>query len=90
MVELGTLLPKHPGEERVNAMLEAALTGTTYNDESGESKDDSGMKFTSSKDKEVAADTVFETETETETDTDDFDDEAKSILADIRARKSNK
>lgn len=88
MVELGTLLPKHPGEEKVNAMLEAALTGTTYNDESGESKDDSGMKFTSSKDKEVAADTVFETVTETEDDTDDFDDEAKSILADIRARKS--
>ena len=45
------------------------------------------MKFTSSKDKEVAADTVFETETEEDSD---FDDEAKSILADIRARKSNK
>lgn len=91
MVELSTLLPKHPGEEKVTAMLEAALTGTEYNDESKESKDDSGMKFTSSKDKETETSvaTVAETVTEPSEDS-DFDDEATAILADIRARKASK
>ena len=89
MVELSTLLPQHPGIEKVEAMLEAALTGTSYNDESGESKDDSSMKFTSSKDKEAETSVTTVTETADETSEDsDFDEEAASILADIRARKS--
>ena len=90
MVNLSTLLPQHPGLEKVEAMLEAALTGTSYNDESGESKDDSGVNFVSKKDKEAAetpVTTVTESDAETSDDS-DFDDEAASILADIRARKS--
>lgn len=33
LADLSTLLPKHPGLEKVEAMLEAALTGANYKDE---------------------------------------------------------
>jgi len=34
MVDLSTLLPQHPGTEKIEAMLEAALSGTAYEEES--------------------------------------------------------
>lgn len=91
MVELKTLLPQHPGSEKVEAMLEAALTGASYNDDKDDKKDDSNMEFKSKKEKEAestpSVTTVSETVEETTSDDSDFDDEAASILADIRARK---
>ena len=92
MVELGTLLPQHPGSEKVEAMLEAALTGTNYEDSEGDSKDDSSMNFKSKSTKEaettVETSAVTETVVESSSDDDDFDDEAAAILADIRDRKN--
>jgi hypothetical protein len=44
MIDLSTLLPKHPGTEKVQAMLNAELNGEQYNDKSGSSsKDDGGF-----------------------------------------------
>lgn len=41
MVELSSLLPAHPGTEKVEAMLEAALTGAEYSASKGDDDDDS-------------------------------------------------
>lgn len=81
LIELETLLPKNPGREKVETMLEAALTGAEYSD------DDSAGTSTST------SGTVNETGTVKveETPTDDaLDDEADDILAQIRNRKKAK
>lgn len=40
MIDLSTLLPKHPGTETVESMLEAALTGAAYAEQNGTSSND--------------------------------------------------
>lgn len=99
-VELGTLLPQHPGVEKVERMLEAALTGEDYEEGSSDSDD---KPKTKSKPKNKAAsktpvkttkaddDTPFEADEEEESSGDgEYDDEADRILAQIRSRQSKK
>lgn len=74
--DLKTLLPKDPGEEKVQGMLEAALTGSSYDG-------DDGSSATSSAGKETSTSAASTTATEEVTD-DDTDD----ILEQIRARRA--
>jgi len=60
LVELSTLLPAHPTYEKVEAMLEADLTGDSYDDGSGDDSDDKADKDAPAKkvaDKKPAAST---------------------------------
>lgn len=90
MVELGTLLPANPGLDKVEAMLEASMTGSSYDeDDDTETTDFKAVK----KDKAPAAkkDKVEAKEEAAETDTGetaDKSDEADDILAQIRNRQS--
>jgi len=87
MIDLSTLLPQHPGVEKVEAMLEAALTGAEFSDggsstpasepESEPESDEPASK--SVEDKKPAAEGPSE-----------FADEADEILAKIRERQKNK
>lgn len=82
MVDLSTVLPKNPGYEKVEAMLEADLTGGSYSDPV------TSTNTTSTPDPTPAA-----TETPTAATppaSDDIDDEAEALLAQIRERKANK
>lgn len=84
MVELKTLLPANPELEKVEGMLEAALTGSDYKEESSGSE---GINF---KPKAAAADEA-ETSAEeatpaAESSDEEFDDEADKILSQIRNR----
>lgn len=95
LTDLKTVLPKHPGREKVEAMLEAALSGGTYEDESSRSKptpaprasvdeDDAPWKEeTPVKDESVKTPAPVESSSG-----DDEEDEAERIIAQIRARKA--
>ena len=92
MVELSSLLPPNPGVEKLDGMLEAALTGGEYN----ESKEDapSTMSFkkkvTSIDDApaktEAKAEKKAEPEAKAEAKSDDSSEAADAILAKIRNR----
>jgi len=88
--DLSGLLPKNPGREKVEAMLEAALTGGDY-EESGsgstETEDDDEVTSTPKAEKKAAPAKVEEV---VESDDSDIDDEADDILAQIRSRKQKK
>lgn len=77
VVELDTLLPGHPGAERVESMLEAAMTGKVMSEESSDAPFEAGRAAVV----EAAASTT------TDTSDGDFDEEAEAILADIRKRR---
>lgn len=87
LVDLSTLLPKHPGEDKVSAMLQAALTGGAYTNEDTDSTDDA-----------VSEDTVVSTSVSSVTVSsakadpvsDEVDDQADAILAKIRERRAAK
>lgn len=106
MVDLSTLLPQAPAVEKTEGMLEAALTGKDYSDESSSAPSSGGLNF---KPKAAASrhhddddddDAPFETKPKaapakkaavTESDDDDgYDNEAQDILAQIRARQAAK
>ncbi len=77
--DLSELLPKHPGLEKVDGMLEAALTGGSYGN------DDSGSTSTTKSSDAPAAAPKEEAKTEEVTD-----DDADDILEAIRARRQKK
>jgi len=81
LADLADLLPKNPGIEKVEAMLEAAVTGAEYN-----ASNSSSTTPVSAAQETPAA----ETSTVTESNDDDTDDEADDILAQIRARRAAK
>lgn len=85
MVDLSTLLPKHPGLEKVEAMLEAALTGAEYSDGDGKSNDKPAAKA-----EKPAAKAAAVEEPAGDDDDGEYDDEADKILQQIRARQSKK
>lgn len=85
MVDLSTLLPKHPGLEKVEAMLEAALTGAEYSDSDGKSNDKPAAKA-----EKPAAKAAAVEEPAGDDDDGEYDDEADKILQQIRARQSKK
>lgn len=86
MVELGSLLPPNPELEKVEGMLEAALTGADYVEEGGSSSDNPVANF---KAKAKDEDTDASDETPVAESEEEFDDEADKILAQIRNRKSS-
>lgn len=81
MVDLATLLPASPGLEKVESMLEAALTGASYEDDSaGESTPAaSATPATESKDTPVP---------ESKSSAAEYDEDSDDILAIIRNRKN--
>ena len=87
--DIADLLPKNPGREKIETMLEAALTGAEYSD-----SDSSGEKETEDKDETKAVKetkVVKETTVVEETEADsEVEDEADDILAQIRLRKKAK
>ncbi len=90
MIDLSTLLPQNPGEEKVAAMLTAALTGAPLADDS---KGSSKKTSTSSVPADVDGDDdvpVSSKSTPKVVDTSDSDDDADEILASIRNRRASK
>jgi len=81
--DLATLLPRNPGREKVEAMLEAALTGAEYSDDSSTPSSSTPAASTT----ETPAAVVEETPKQTDSA---IEDEADDILAQIRNRKSAK
>jgi len=84
MVNLSTLLPANPGLEKVTAMLEAALTGESYDDggQSSGGNDNSTPSTPANESQKPAAEAAKTPKAE------EFDDEADDILAKIRKRKA--
>lgn len=102
LIELSTLLPQNPGEEKVSAMLNAALNGTSYED--GSKKSDSS-KLTLNKAPAKASAPAADVDDDNVPDdvpavksapkvevseSKEFDDEAKQILDSIRQRMKKK
>jgi hypothetical protein len=85
MIELKSLIPVHPGLEKVEGMLEAEITGSEYEDQSSSSSDGSSP---STKPADVVPVAKADDSPPDDTSTNKFDDEADQILAQIRARKS--
>lgn len=54
IVDLSTLLPSHPGTEKIEAMLESALTGTDYEEESSSDSLSAAVSKLSQRRKEVS------------------------------------
>lgn len=94
MIDLSTLLPQNPGEEKVSAMLASALTGAAYADESPKSSKSSKPTSTASDDDNepapVAAKVSKPAAPKVEAPSDDDDSEADEILASIRNRRASK
>lgn len=100
MIDLITLLPPNPGEDKVSAILTAALNGTAYEDNNKPSQSN-GLKLNKSSSKSTATeeddnipDEVAVTSKVTPTveanNGQEFDDEAKKILENIRSRMKKK
>ena len=86
MVDLSTLLPANPGLEKVESMLEAALTGGTYDDDD----DGTPAPAAAAPVSESAPAAAATPAAEPAADTSEFDEESDDILAQIRNRKKNK
>lgn len=84
MIDLATLLPAHPGVEKVETMLQSALTGSVVDNSSASSDDVPWEESTSSSPAPATASKKEEApQTVSEEDADD-------ILAQIRARRKQK
>ena len=105
MVDLTTLLPANPGTEKVESMLEAALTGAEYVAGGSDKSDDDDVPAETTKPvRKTAALTAALKGTDDEDSppfdvektggakpaTESVDDEADKILAQIRARRGSK
>jgi len=86
-VDLSTLLPSSPGLEKVEAMLEAALTGASYDDDNARAQSAPAQRETpreAAASSETAAPLV-----ETTAPAAEYDEESQDILAMIRNRKKS-
>lgn len=88
MVELGSLLPPNPELEKVEGMLEAALTGADYVEEGGSENSGLNFKPKAKDDDDTPVASAKETPAADDSE-EEFDDEADKILAQIRNRKSS-
>ncbi len=88
MIDLSTLLPANPGEEKVAGMLTAALTGAPLADEPKGSKKPSASSVPS--DADDVDDVPVASKSSPKVDTSDNDDDADEILASIRNRRASK
>lgn len=95
MVDLSTLLPKHPGRERVESMLEAALYGGTVDDQGSSSTPAPTVEAQQAQQTQQTSEPSPSQTAEpapandTSGDEGEADDEANEILAQIRARRQN-
>lgn len=92
MIDLATLLPQNPGEEKVSTMLTAALTGASYTDDSKGQKASSRPLISDDGDDDeppVVA-TKASKATPKVAEPEDDDEEVDDILAEIRTRRANK
>lgn len=90
--DLSSLIPANPGREKVEAMLEAALTGSDYSDDSDAPSTPASPPKPAKETKTVSvskpATKVEQPATETVSESDsDGDSEVDDILAKIRARR---
>lgn len=86
LTDLSTLLPKNPGAEKVELMLEAAMSGGTYVEPSAEKT----SSVASTVEAAIAA-TKDETPTKAVAEsTDDVDEDVDELLAQIRNRRASK
>ena len=102
MVDLQTLIPPKPELEKVEAMLEAALTGTSYAEAEDKSdsaaissmvskaKPASSMSEKLDQEVSVVAEDVEVAAAVGASSYEEFDDEADKILAQIHARRKDK
>ena len=91
MIDLSTLLPSHPGDEKVEAMLEAAISGGVYEDSSNFSNSSNPSNATTASDDSVISENAGQASAAPAAKaepTEEFDDESEDILARIRNRKS--
>lgn len=86
IVDLSTLLPQQMEDEKLHAMLNAALNGGEYVDGSSSASDASSAASSASDDKPAATPAASAETAESS----DNDDEADKILAAIRSRRGNK
>lgn len=101
-IDLSTLLPQNPGLEKVERMLEAALTGGSLEESSNDSPsrssrdDDDDLPFEPNDGKgkkgasKAAASKPKSEPAEEPSGDDDYDDEADRILKQIRERQAKK
>lgn len=90
-IDLATLLPQNPGEEKVAGMLTSALTGASYTDDSKSSKKtpaSSKAPVNEANDEPAPAKAASKPTPKAEPA--DSDDDAEDILASIRNRRANK
>lgn len=100
LVDLSTLLPPHPGLEKVESLLNAALTGEEYHEEGS-----STTSFTNviqdkmregketphiSEESEESEESVTTSSSVEESTPDELDSEADDIIAKIRSRRQKK
>lgn len=106
IIDLSTLLPQKPERERVDALLEASLTGKPLDDDQGSSSTPAINRSTSSGSNQQSVDssqqspvkesTEEDTSTQASTneqpskDESEYEDEADDILAQIRQRRKAK
>lgn len=88
LVDLSTLLPPHPGRDKVEAMLSAAVTGAAYGGDDNNAGSDNAAFEKAVKAKVAASSAVDEPAPAAASA--NVDDEADDILAQIRQRRAAK
>lgn len=86
LIDLSTLLPKNPGLDKVEGMLEASLTGGTYDDGSSSNASVPSAAAKAQSSTPVAESKPAAPADDSSDDDGEFDDEAKAILARIQGR----
>lgn len=89
MIDLATLLPANPGEEKVAAMLTSALTGASYADDSKSSKSKTSTAPAGDSDEPAPAKAASKP-TPASTPADADEDDGEEILAMIKNRRQSK
>lgn len=86
IVDLSTLIPANPGHEKIEAMLNAALTNTSY-DESGNAEDDNKVDDETPVKSSKPEKTTTPAKKKAASSEEEFEDESDDILAIIQNRK---
>lgn len=91
-IDLSTLLPKHPGLEKVQAMLNAELNGEEYQDDNGFSDNDAPAKAAPAKAAPAPAPTPKATPAPAPAAAEEAegDEDVDAMLAAIKARRAGK
>lgn len=87
LVDLSTLLPKNPGIDKVDQLLEAALSGKRYEPEEASNDDDDDLPV-APKSKPVAESKPAPADIDDDDDDDD-DEELEALLASLKERRKD-